>query len=260
MATVTYNVTAETTPEDIQRQFDALFGKKDQPAGQAATPPSPPIERQGPVTPPETAVRQPPPKQFPEMKANFTARADAAVPRPLITLSGKAVAGYNEQVLEAQKLMKAAGIDTGPLDGKEGPRTRAAVEQYAQENGLDPEALTLKDMIAQMERKPENAVSVPLPGHKPELVADAYAVEDLKQDKIVMGYSNSGEVSAPGTQKMGYNPELDRMEILSASGMNPLGGFNAAAALPPLSPPALAPDPNLGFQTVSPLTGMRPGG
>lgn len=29
MATVTYNVTAETTPEDIQRQFDALFGKKD---------------------------------------------------------------------------------------------------------------------------------------------------------------------------------------------------------------------------------------
>ncbi len=39
-------------------------------------------------------------------------------------------------ILEIQKALKAAGYDPGPLDNKEGPRTRAALVAYQQAHGL----------------------------------------------------------------------------------------------------------------------------
>lgn len=46
------------------------------------------------------------------------------------------VGGYNKKIEEAQRSLKKAGLDFGPIDGKMGWKTREAIKNFQRNNGL----------------------------------------------------------------------------------------------------------------------------
>src|SRR5687767_14665638 len=48
---------------------------------------------------------------------------------------GLAIGHKGQEVLDMQKMLKAAGFDPGPLDGKFGPLTQAALKAYQTATG-----------------------------------------------------------------------------------------------------------------------------
>jgi len=46
------------------------------------------------------------------------------------------MAANTEQVKAAQQALKDQGLDPGPIDGKMGPKTKAALRDYQQKQGL----------------------------------------------------------------------------------------------------------------------------
>ena len=49
---------------------------------------------------------------------------------------GAGMAANTEQVKAAQQALKDQGLDPGPIDGKMGPKTKAALRDYQQKQGL----------------------------------------------------------------------------------------------------------------------------
>jgi len=56
-----------------------------------------------------------------------------------------------EQVRETQRRLNELGFDAGPADGIAGPRTRAAIRDYQEQNGLPGTGVITGDLIAQLE-------------------------------------------------------------------------------------------------------------
>lgn len=266
---------------ELHRQQQALTKNKpevaakepDAPASDDAT--GIPRPKTKPEHPPaaKADVEGAPPPKITQMEngrvvVTFNGKADASAPRSAITLSGKAVAAYNEDVLEVQTLLKERDIDPGPLDGKEGPLTRAAIQKYAQDTGQDPKTMTLEGMIAEMKenppKKPEvTAEAAPAAG-KPAVAIQAGEgprinnffggsdQEAPKQPEAVQPQSsnsgvvstrtdlNTGEQIVAGTQKINWETN----EITSATGKTPFGEFGKAATgtTPETPAPTVSPD------------------
>jgi len=53
-------------------------------------------------------------------------------------------------VREIQAELQRQGYDTGPVDGRMGPRTRAAIRQYQQQNGLPVNGSPSRSLLDQM--------------------------------------------------------------------------------------------------------------
>jgi peptidoglycan hydrolase-like protein with peptidoglycan-binding domain len=49
--------------------------------------------------------------------------------------SGSA-ANQNKDMMQVQQKLKSEGLYTGPVDGKEGPKTEQALKEFQQKNGL----------------------------------------------------------------------------------------------------------------------------
>lgn len=69
---------------------------------------------------------------------NLAAPAQAASASTAVT-TGTAAADETARVQQIQVALKAAGFDPGSSDGKLGPRTKAAVRDFQQANGLNPD-------------------------------------------------------------------------------------------------------------------------
>ncbi len=102
----------------------------------------------------------------PILDALSTGVRDAA-PTPPAPIPGRggSAGGGNASIRQIQEQLAAAGYDPGPIDGLMGPRTRAAVQQFQQANGLqvdgDPGPLTQAALA-------RGGASVPLPAPRPE--------------------------------------------------------------------------------------------
>ena len=71
---------------------------------------------------------------------NLAAPAQAASTATAVTAGTAAVAtDETARVQQIQLALKAAGFDPGSSDGKLGPRTKAAVRDFQQANGLSPD-------------------------------------------------------------------------------------------------------------------------
>jgi peptidoglycan hydrolase-like protein with peptidoglycan-binding domain len=46
------------------------------------------------------------------------------------------MAGGSEETRKVQEALKAKGVDPGPIDGRMGPKTRAAIKQFQESSGL----------------------------------------------------------------------------------------------------------------------------
>jgi TPR repeat protein len=64
-----------------------------------------------------------------------------------------AVVALPEQVRKAQRLLGELGFDVGPTDGIAGPRTRAAIRDYQDRNGLPDTGVITVGLIAQLETR-----------------------------------------------------------------------------------------------------------
>lgn len=219
---------------------------------------------------PEPAKPEVSVKENGRVTATFAAKADASAPRSAITLSGKAVAAYNDQVLEAQKLMKERGIDPGPLDGKEGPLTREAIKKYAEDTGQDPKAITLDGMIKEMQenapKAPEVAANAGPADGKPAAVVQAPETPSNAERSGGTVFTrtdpDTGKQVAAGTQTMKFDQEQDSLVIVDAKGNTPQMAFGAAATgQTPQPTPTLEIAPDL-LQTnkVQNTGGLRLGG
>ena len=71
---------------------------------------------------------------------NLPAPAQVASTPPAVTTETAAAATDEKaHVQQVQLALKAAGFDPGSSDGKLGPRTKAAVRDFQQANGLNPD-------------------------------------------------------------------------------------------------------------------------
>jgi hypothetical protein len=80
--------------------------------------------------PPSTAAENTP-GQTPNADEN---QAQQAVPQPPMRAS-------HATVREAQEALKSRGLYQGPVDGVAGPRTKSAISQFQQRNGLPQTAM-----------------------------------------------------------------------------------------------------------------------
>jgi len=79
-------------------------------------------------------VRAPAPDE--ERAVRRVAKTGAAAGQARHTASlGKAATG-NPLVAQVQRSLKRAGYDPGPVDGRLGPATRAAIRHFQRDNGL----------------------------------------------------------------------------------------------------------------------------
>ncbi len=70
---------------------------------------------------------------------NLAAPAQVASTAAAVTTETAAAADEMARVQQIQLALKAAGFDPGSSDGKLGPRTKAAVRDFQQANGLNPD-------------------------------------------------------------------------------------------------------------------------
>src|SRR6266581_5251601 len=81
-----------------------------------------------------------------------------AKPAKPATATSQAKKPTPERIREVQKALLEAGHDPGPIDGILGPRTKAALRQYA--SAPPPQALTpAQQIIAQFNRENDRAQS-----------------------------------------------------------------------------------------------------
>ena len=66
----------------------------------------------------------------------------------------KAVAPLEEPVREIQAELQREGYDVGPLDGRLGPRTKAAIREYEQRNGLPVDGSPSRSLREHMRSHP----------------------------------------------------------------------------------------------------------
>jgi murein DD-endopeptidase MepM/ murein hydrolase activator NlpD len=65
---------------------------------------------------------------------------------------------FDQQAQQVQALLTLSGIDAGPIDGLEGPKTRGGMYEYAVQNGLDEDVSVSEihtHMMARLESDPE---------------------------------------------------------------------------------------------------------
>ena len=78
--------------------------------------------------------------------------------KPATTATAQSKKPTPERIREVQKALLEAGHDPGPIDGILGPRTKAALRQYA--SAPPPQALTpAQQIIAQFNRENDRAQS-----------------------------------------------------------------------------------------------------
>jgi len=88
--------------------------------------------------------------------------------------SGPAVDSQRDLVLQIQKGLKAAGSDPGWLDGKMGPKTRAAIEGYQARNGLPVDGRATVELLHHLQGDaggPATQAPLPRPSEISELAA-----------------------------------------------------------------------------------------
>lgn len=85
-----------------------------------------------------------PQEELAAISVEKTASTATAVPQPMSTSATEtaipsAPADESTRVREIQLALQAAGFDPGSTDGRLGPRTRTAVREFQQANGLHPD-------------------------------------------------------------------------------------------------------------------------
>ncbi|MCC6598364.1 MAG: hypothetical protein IT559_06210 [Alphaproteobacteria bacterium] len=238
---------------DEQKLAAAQFFKNQFPEqGNAQVASTPEVENA-----PENVAKAPTtPGVKPALPETFNAAATQVTDpasRPAITLSGNQVAAQNADVLKAQTTLAEMGINVGPLDGKEGPLTRAAIEKYAEIHKLDPREMTLASLNEHMEETKLASVQDIASKVIADIKNDVAQTSD-KIDNIAKGtvftYANpmTGEGKSAGTQTMRFDESLDRMVIEDAAGRTPFERFMAAVTGPAAAPapqPEVQPDADL---------------
>lgn len=68
------------------------------------------------------------------------------------TSADPGTAGKSDVVAEVQKELSRHGYNVGPADGMMGPRTRAAIRNYQQDNGLLVDGRATPELAAYMQR------------------------------------------------------------------------------------------------------------
>ncbi|MBN1142125.1 MAG: peptidoglycan-binding protein [Deltaproteobacteria bacterium] len=72
------------------------------------------------------------------------------------------VTGWTIQVREVQELLVRAGIQTGPLDGRLGPLTAAAIRAFQKDQGLEETGQITKDLVERLRAaKPQPLTATP---------------------------------------------------------------------------------------------------
>lgn len=77
-------------------------------------------------------------------------RASIRVPKPAQVPTQPPTAPAQPSTRDIQRALKAAGFDHGPIDGKLGPRTRQAVREFQQVNGLQVDGIVGKKTWAKL--------------------------------------------------------------------------------------------------------------
>jgi peptidoglycan hydrolase-like protein with peptidoglycan-binding domain len=109
-------------------------------------------------------------------KAEASARADRARPaHPLRLGAGYRIADGSQPVRRVQRMLRRLGYESGVVDGRFGPRTKASVQWFQMKHGLEPsgvvEAATLTRLHAlargetPVQRAPEGEKATPSTSH-----------------------------------------------------------------------------------------------
>ncbi|MEW5743282.1 MAG: peptidoglycan-binding protein [Myxococcota bacterium] len=120
-------------------------------------------------------------------------------------------------VAELQRLLQAAGIPTGPVDGDFGPMTQAAVRRFQQARGLPVDGVVGPQTWAALRR---TGAPAPAPSTRPSLREGDFGadVETLQRQLLRHGFT-------PGDVDGQFGPQTRRslVEFQRAKGLDALG-------------------------------------
>ncbi len=120
---------------------------------------------------------------------------------------------YRGDVETAQKLMRDLGLNTGKIDGKLGPNTKAALANYQAKEGLTPSGDVTQELLTRM----KNAVAaLPAPTPAPEPKVIITDSENAKPAEKVASLSDADEPDAVVVRKTEQAKADQKVKIESA--------------------------------------------
>ena len=138
----------------------------------------------------------------------FAARADIDVEQMPAELRAAFVRGIQEELNER-------GYVAGKADGAIGPRTRAAIQDYQRDAGIEPTGKASKDLLDHL-RFAQPRISAPKPAqsHPP-----AVLVRAIQEELVKRGYYHGAADGAPGPATQTAIRAFQRDAGLPISGM-----------------------------------------
>jgi peptidoglycan hydrolase-like protein with peptidoglycan-binding domain len=139
------------------------------------------------------------------MKSDTSAKSDTMKSDSMKSDMGKhqgRMARNPEKVKAAQQALKDKGIDPGPVDGKMGPKTSAALREYQQKEGLKASGRLDSETMGKlgMEAKSSGAASTTTPSASPSTGStstDTSASGGTKSPETGAGASGSKDSATP---------------------------------------------------------------
>jgi hypothetical protein len=205
-----------------------------------------PPAQPAPATPARAAEATP----APPPPATAPPAAGGTVPRP------PARAAPDPAIADLQRALAARGFDPGPIDGRMGRRTRAAIEQAERAEGLPPTGWPSPALLERLNRPPP---ATPQPDKaldsQPAAAAGAEAASASK------GWPHDCSVSAGYTPRYFDNASLEdrsgKTQIFLSCGVTPIPGLNlrATAIFYPRPDQQQPWDPDIVYSIAYQITG-----
>lgn len=172
-------------------------------AGDAAMPPVP---RERPAAAPDAAA------QAPQARPPRAAQPQTAA-RPAREVFGAT------QMLQAQEALKTRGFDPGESDGRWGPRTAAALQQFQEAEGLTPTGTLNAETAEKLGVRP-----APRPAQPQDQAARRPQAENEPPPKPRLPWAGRGELHSESAE---LTPSDDIRSSRPSTGIVPFAPYNA---------------------------------